>query len=383
MRGKLIITIAGFILAVSALAGCATLQTVGRTTRLEDTTAIHLDAQQRLVLVTGREYCAEPSPDALSAYAAALGLGVSGVSKHAASLAHALQSSTASIGLRTQSITLMRDALYRMCEARQNNYIQDSDVAVFLRRSQELTAVVLAIEQLTGAVVGQQVSLTPDSSAVASASLVSNQQLLDQAEQTVQAREEEVAAAEKKVTEIRAEHDRAIATRDAKKKKDPEDTEEASDGREPAAEEDDTLEQAEKALQETKRKLEEAEEKLEHEKGRLKEAIAVRDAVQKYLNAALTQATAETRSSGEFSAPVQRNQLSPEATEAIAKAVTSMVHKVLEQDDTIQLCVAYLTAEKSPGRAGPDQVSALCMRLIGKRVDEDQTLKDALQTLLR
>lgn len=94
-------------LAVLALTGCANLQTIGRTTTLPNgdaTTstgvAIHLDAQQRLVMFNGEQYCAEPSPDALAAYASALGAGAAVSGQGAASVAQALQSAAGSIGLR-------------------------------------------------------------------------------------------------------------------------------------------------------------------------------------------------------------------------------------------------------------------------------------------
>ena len=174
-----------------------------------DAVAIHLDAQQRLVLATAQGYCAEPSPDALSAYVATLGVGATTPSKAeaAVSFANALQGSAASIGLRTQSITLMRDALYRMCEAANNGNLNEIHVARFLRRSQDLTAVILAVEQLTGAVAASQVILTPESSADASANLTAHQQLLAQQRQTVQTRGKAVEAAQKELTDAEAARD--------------------------------------------------------------------------------------------------------------------------------------------------------------------------------
>ena len=205
-------------LTPTLLAGCANFKTIDRRTLLShgDAVAIHLDAQQRLVLATANGYCAEPSPDAFSAYVASLGLGASSSDQDATSLALGLQSSSGSIGLRTQSITLMRDALYRMCEAANNGHLNNLEVAAFLRRSQDLTAVVLAIEQLTGAVTASQVILTPASSANASANLVSNQQVLDQAEQNVQTQQEAVTAAETKVTEMKKKRDDSAAAKAGK-----------------------------------------------------------------------------------------------------------------------------------------------------------------------
>lgn len=192
MRVARLVAYSSMLLGVLGMTACADLQTVGRTTRLpllvdannskvEPGVAIHLDAQQRLVLARGEKYCAEPSPDALAAYASSLGFGVSAPGQGAASLAQALQSSAGSIGLRTQSITLMRDALYRMCEAANNGDLNRLEVAMFLRRSQDLTAAVLAIEQLTGAVVAQQVILTGNANAAAAASLLSNQAAVEEA----------------------------------------------------------------------------------------------------------------------------------------------------------------------------------------------------------
>ena len=114
--------------AISLGVGCANLNTIGRTTSLDSTNgkgkAIHLDIQQRLLVVNAMDkYCAEPSPDALAAFAAAVGLGASAPTQGAVSASGSASSSAASIGLRTQSITLMRDALYRMCEAYGNEML--------------------------------------------------------------------------------------------------------------------------------------------------------------------------------------------------------------------------------------------------------------------
>src|SRR6266851_2808607 len=93
--------------------GCANITTLDRRTELParaakepEGLAIHLDAKQRLVFSGPRGVCAEPSPDALSAVASSFGAGISVPSQGAGSVAQALQESAASIGLRTQSITL-------------------------------------------------------------------------------------------------------------------------------------------------------------------------------------------------------------------------------------------------------------------------------------
>ena len=369
------------VLMAAVLMGCANLKTISRRTPLpeEETegkaVAIHLDAQQRLVLVTAGGYCAEPSPDALSAYAASIGLGTSASGQDAESLALALHNSSGSIGLRTQSITLMRDALYRMCEAANNHHLNALEVAAFLRRSQDLTAVVLAIEQLTGAVAANQVILTPASSAGAAANLVSNQQLLDQAEQNVRTQQEAVITADKRVVETKTERDDAVVSKNVKDQE----YEQAKKGAtptEPANEEKAVAEQAEKVLREAEDELANAERDLEFAKQRLKDATEVRDMIRASRDAALTSTAAKTQSSGQFSTPVQRNQLSQGATEAIAKAVTDMVRQVLGQDDTDEICMSYLIRSNYRFSDVADEVGSLCRNILRVR------LKASLQDIL-
>ena len=151
------------------------MNTIDRATSLYSTNdkgkAIHLDSQQRLLVVNAMgKYCAEPSPDAMAAFAAAAGIDASAPTQDAVSAAGSMSSAAASIGLRTQSITLMRDALYRMCEAYGNRMLNQPQVMTLLSRSQDLTAVILATEQLTGAVVAQQAALSDTASAGAALS---------------------------------------------------------------------------------------------------------------------------------------------------------------------------------------------------------------------
>jgi hypothetical protein len=177
--------------ALCGIGGCANLETIQRSTTVPwDKThadgagkglAVHLDAQQRLVVFAAEQYCAEPSPDALAAYAAAIGLSASALPSKSGALSAAMNSAAGSIGLRTQSITLMRDTLYRICEGGLNKTLSEEQVAVLLARSQDLTAVVLAVEQLTGAVASPTVTLSTGGGSSALASLTANTQALNAA----------------------------------------------------------------------------------------------------------------------------------------------------------------------------------------------------------
>lgn len=98
-----------------------------------------------------RIVCAEPSPDALSALAFGAGgtARQEGVGEASGSLS--VSESAASIGLRTQSIQLLRDGMYRLCEGYMNGAITASQYVILWNRYQEMMLGLVAIEQLTGA----------------------------------------------------------------------------------------------------------------------------------------------------------------------------------------------------------------------------------------
>jgi hypothetical protein len=114
---------------------------------------VSMGAKQRVVLMNKhgtdpKRICAEPSPYALSA----LGASLSGSLVDPTSskqLAAALGESSASIGLRTTSIQLMRDAMYRACEAYMSHGITEDTYADLQGHAQTLIVGLLAIEQLT------------------------------------------------------------------------------------------------------------------------------------------------------------------------------------------------------------------------------------------
>jgi len=106
------------------LQGCAYLTTYNKPIDLKDS-SVSLDVKQRVVFSQKREardgeregivVCAEPSPDALTILGVSGGLNASDGTR-AASAAVGLAESGAFVGLRTQSIQLLRDAMYRLCE---------------------------------------------------------------------------------------------------------------------------------------------------------------------------------------------------------------------------------------------------------------------------
>jgi hypothetical protein len=97
-------------------------------------------------------FCAEPSPDALSAISSSLsasfgGLFPSGVQVQAA-LAQALSETASQLGVRNATIQLLRDGLYRQCEAYLNGLIDEDHYDLIANKYVNAMVALLAIEQL-------------------------------------------------------------------------------------------------------------------------------------------------------------------------------------------------------------------------------------------
>lgn len=146
------------VTSVSLLTGCANMTHLTRQRTIaangNGTTGqiFFIDAKQRVVLNRNGQTCAEPSPDALSAIAASQSLNLTQGDNVELGSALSVAEAAGSIGLRTQSIQLMRDEMFRLCEARQNGAISQMWFELMHRRLQSTMVAILAIEQLTGAV---------------------------------------------------------------------------------------------------------------------------------------------------------------------------------------------------------------------------------------
>ena len=124
--------------------------------------SVAIDAKQRLAIANIRKgyygvpdqmvVCAEPSPDALSVLGASFSASGSEAQKFALDLAGASSESAEKIGLRTQTITVMRDEMYRLCEQYQSGALSAPGFERLQRRNQNYMMGLLAIEQLTGVV---------------------------------------------------------------------------------------------------------------------------------------------------------------------------------------------------------------------------------------
>lgn len=176
----------------------------GQTAKYEGR-SVSIDAKQRLIIANPEasnvRICAEPSPDALTSLASSVGLSATTPQQIQAQLAYSTAESAASIGLRTQTIQLLRDAMYRICEGYMSNALSGVDFQRLHRRYQNTMLGLLAIEQLTGAVTAKQVVLSSSTTSSVAKNLLSTQEALNEGRaQLTKAKEQH--AESKKLLEI-------------------------------------------------------------------------------------------------------------------------------------------------------------------------------------
>jgi hypothetical protein len=175
--------VAGMLLF--SLSGCANFNSIHHKGKLDSGASyVSVDAKQRLsssisvplltesgkvqkdvdgnVIVAVRT-CNEPSPDTFSVYTAAIEANASKGDDLTAALKLATGESGSTIGIRTQSIQLLRDAMYRICEAHMSGGLDNTDYHRLLSKYQKSMVTLIAIEQLTNAVKPAPAVLTAGS----------------------------------------------------------------------------------------------------------------------------------------------------------------------------------------------------------------------------
>ena len=91
------------------------------------------------------------------------------------------------------------------------------------------------------------------------------------------------------------------------------------------------------------------------------DAVTLRQQVETQKDSALANANAATSTSGQFSTPTQRVELSKEATIAIANSIQNMVQSVLTKDYSSDACMSYLT---QPDSARDAEITKFCKELV-------------------
>lgn len=320
MKTKLLTFVA---LLVLFLSGCANFNSVHRNFNISNGNGALIDIKQRAIIAsvvktkngdvetTETRVCAEPSPDSLSAYAAELAAKADN-GQAAAGFSAAFQESAAFVGLRTQSIQLLRDASYRLCESYLNGAIEKEEYSWLLRRFQRNMLVLLAVEQLTGTVRVPAVTIGTEGAASTGRTL----------------------------TELRAEQDKI----DAKIKQFVEDNKKLEADTNPANTDKN------KATMATNN-----------------EAIASLKADRKAIEDAISN-TRDLLASGRST--VSAYNIAPQLTEKsdtqisiVAGAVQAMVENLINQDDRAVLCFNYLKSKNTTSLAN-DSLASSCLKYI-------------------
>ena len=323
--------------AALALPGCANLHTIDRVTDLPaNGKAIHLDSPQRVMYVrSDGKSCAEPTPDALQSYISSFG-GTINTGPESASASSVLNANAASVGLHSQSITLMRQHLFNICEFAQNQWLNDADVLLLTERSQDLTLGVLAIEQLTGAVVARPASLVGNTDTVelqkarlkASAAALTTQAKLDLATKREQAAQADFNAAIQSMqaagtATVKQANKQPVMLKTAQ--------EDTSSAAAPAAGNEAQVNDASEALA---------------------QATADRAAVQEQLAEHLAQSDGGENSAATTGAPPQGSNINEGTVSHLAKASVDIVRMILEKGRLTDMCISIMTHPKKHDQAG-------------------------------
>lgn len=293
--------------------------------------------------VTVLNVCAEPSPDALQATASALGFKKSGreALEKLFSATAATGESVASIGLRTQTIQLLRDAYFRLCEAYMNDGIDSIAYDVLQRRFQNQIIALLAVEQLTGAVKAEQVALTTAAEAQADTQAELITKAIENTEKDLEKLQEEQVKNETKLAGLREKAKKLKAEKKAAEEK---------------AKENEDENKVDKLQEEVKQAttnydLNGTEIKAaERQQTNLKSEIERKQKLIEAFNQALLEAAKGTLKSSVRGAAVFTggdNGASSSLTPAVVHAVRAITLNAINQDYEAQVCFETLRARNN------------------------------------
>ncbi len=165
---KCLVRLVAFLFCATPLFGCtfSNLFTIHRSTNLDQGSSQIIDAKQRLISNirasdnrgynrAGRIICAEPSPDVAAALSQAMAVAAEAdvPSRGSGSLqgSRSAAESLAQLGERLATIQLLRDGLYRACEAYANGAITDTIYAMIVSGIDDTMVTLLASEMAAGA----------------------------------------------------------------------------------------------------------------------------------------------------------------------------------------------------------------------------------------
>lgn len=157
---------------LAMMAGCT--PAIHKSAKLGVVDTLSVDAKQRLafsVQVPGPDgktrtvFCAEPSPDAMSAVAYSISGNATGPNgQGSAEAAAAMQEAVSSFGRRSQTVQILRDGYYRLCEAYANGALSKEAYQHISTEVDGAIIATLAIDTLSGLTNSSQnglVAVTP------------------------------------------------------------------------------------------------------------------------------------------------------------------------------------------------------------------------------
>lgn len=267
-----------------------------------------------------------------------------------------------------------------MCEAYANGQLSPAQVMTFLSRSQDLTAVVLAVEQLTGPVAARQAQLggSARSDATATAASVSKavEALLKQ-RQRLSKREEDLTrekaalAAEQRnlnLSEKQASFDAANEALEAARNPgegaspDSEQVEQLTRERNQAKEE---LDAATKRDNEITQELEAVTTLISDVDDQIDKLDQRQAELEAKEDEALSAASASTTSTGSFASGAGPGLASD--VSKVAETVESIVKTVLDKDYVVEGCMAIITLPTATEDAAGKKAQVECFRLLQAR----------------
>jgi len=208
-----------FLCFLLLLFGCAEFNSIHKKSDLNNNVStVAIDAKQRFLVsttITDRNekgevigswtgVCAEPSPDAFAVYSAALEGNASYANEMAVALKAVIGENAGTIGVRTEAITLMRDAMYRLCEAYMSGGIERKVYAKMVSKYQKSMVTLIAIEQLTGAAQPAQLVLNSSATLALNDSILKAKENLDNARRIRDEVAEKLSSITKEVNEKKA-----------------------------------------------------------------------------------------------------------------------------------------------------------------------------------
>lgn len=340
------------------LSGCsANENSIFRTYQGEDNRVALIDAKQRAILsnelpeqkdkngnaLPTTRYCAEPSPDVFSVLSSATSasgtFSNSSGTEAALQLARSVNEAGASFGLRTQTIQVLRDMMYRSCERFLDGAITADEFSIQAARDQRIIVSIMAIEQLTGAVQPRPVVLNATAEADAGANVAQLQILLDDARAELKKTEDDQklalttqkdAATKKQTADAELAKDKENADKKAAAKKSAEDLEAA----------DAHLEKANQEVADRKKNVEAAKKQIERARN-----VAARGAAGGFVSAA----SASADSAKEVAKVVERivamtfdvDEVALTCLKSLEKADASKNNNV-NQRPGLDFCLSYL-----------------------------------------